>query len=256
TLVDAACQRASTPHHGLIEVPIVYPVTVDSLLEVGRGAELVLHTKGVRLRALSAEGDPARFSTVVEAALSQQPPAIIAVGTQIANTLLASKYQAIRPPIIASAIFEPTRLEGLSRALERPRALDLAVVSDQPLGVGAEMAVLIHRVLPTAKIVGILTNKGEENSYASADTIAIALRTDGFDVQFGFVSSPSDLSGTTRALLLRGVQVIVIPHDKIAVSHAASVVGIALVGMGTANVPVLSLDDGTVTKHGVLACVS
>jgi len=251
---DAHPSRTSVPSQSaavLQEIPIVYPVTVDALQEIGRGADEALRGSGWRVRPFSAEGDAAKFGPVFEAALARRAPVVITVGTQITNTALGPKYTASRPPLVAAAIFDPARLEGID-PLRRPQ---MAIVSDQPSNAGARLVETIRRLAPGVHTVGLLSNRGEVNSVASADAVSRAAISAGLRVERAFLSSPADLAPATQSLLLRGVDAIVIPHDKIAVAQAATVAQLGL-NHTPGRVPVFSLDNGTVENDGVLACVS
>ena len=242
---------------GSSEIPIIYPVSVDALLKIGEGANEVLRSRGWAVKPFSAEGDPTRFSAVIDAAITLKAPVMITVGTQITNTALGPKYRSSLPPLVAGAIFNPAELESLGAAgLAPPRKLDIAVVSDHPDKTGEHMVDLIHGLLPSAKTLGVFVNRGEQNSKDSASSVTKVAAARGFKIQTGYLTSPADLTAVTRTLIFRGVEAILIPHDKIADSQASTVVQIAMQGSRGRSVPVFSLDDGTVEKHGVLACVS
>lgn len=236
-------------------VAIVYPVTVDALLKIGIGAEQVLRPKGFITKAFSAEGDAGKFASVLEAALSTQPTVLISVGTQMTDTALGPKYTGKLPPLVATAIFDPNRLEGLGNVnINPPRGKNLAIISDQIDNEGDRLYELLTSLLPAVKKIGILSNSGEENSVASAHSITAVLERHKLVSHVGYLASPADLTPVTRDLLGRGVEALIIPHDKIAVSQAGVVVELAL--HSKTPVPVFSLDDGTVEKQGVLACIS
>jgi putative tryptophan/tyrosine transport system substrate-binding protein len=238
------------------DIPVLYPVTVDSLELVGEGISQVLEPRGWTIRPLSAEGDPSKFPAVAETALAMKSPVIVSVGTQVTETVLGPRYARSRPPVVAAAIFEPEKLGMLAqRGAEPPRSLEVAIVSDKARGSGSRLVSLLRDFNPRARSVGILTNRAEANSMSSAGEVAEAARSQGLGVEIGYLSSPVDLTPVTKALLARGVAAIVIPHDKIAVAQATTVVELGFKAKSR-PVPVFSLDDGTVKKHGVLGCVS
>lgn len=238
------------------EIPVLYPVTVDSLDLVGAGISEVLAPRGWTIRPLSAEGDPSKFPAIAETALALKSPVIVTVGTQVTETVLGPRYARSRPPVVAAAIFEPEKLAVLAPggALP-PRSLEVAIISDKTQGAGSRLVKLLRDLYPGARSLGVLTNRAEANSMSSAGEVADAARGQGLGVEMGYLSSPADLTPVTRALLARGVDAIVIPHDKVAVAQATTVVELGLKAQDR-PIPVFSLDDGTVKKHGVLGCVS
>lgn len=250
---DDATGKAAT---GSREIPVLYPVTVDSLELIGSGISEVLKPRGWRIRPLSAEGDPSKFPAIVETALAMKSPVIVSVGTQITETALGARYARSRPPLVAAAVFEPEKLSSFAQGgTAPPRRLQVAIVSDKTQGAGSRLISLLKDLFPQARTIGILANRAEANSMSSAEEVSGAARQANLTVEMGYLSGPADLTPVTRALLARGVDALVIPHDKVAVAQATTVVELGLKA-SSRPVPVLSLDDGTVRKHGVLACVS
>jgi len=229
-------------------IPVVYPVTVDALKEIGKGTNEVLIKKGYQIKEYSAEGDATKFPVVVDAAIAQKTDVIITVGTQITNTILGGKYSNTRPKIIAAAIYEPEKIQI-------PEGQIITIISDNPSKGRDAIKYMINKVLKNIKKVGILQNKGEINSVESARQVADVLNNDNVKVISGYISSSADLSPVVKSLLRQGVDLIVIPHDKIAVANAGAVVRLGMNNDGK-KVPVFSLDDGTVLKDGVLFAVS
>lgn len=224
-------------------IPVVYPVTVDALQKVGEG----ISNQGILIQEISAEGEASRFSTVVDAAVAKKAVAIVTVGTQITNTVLGQKYDGRRPPIVAAAISDPSKLDI-------PEGLNISVISDNPKSTPDALVYISKRMNINTSIVGIITNKSEVNSVSTAKVIEDAYKAEGAEVVYGYINSAADIVPVSKKLLNKGVTVIAIPHDKYAVGNASIIVKVAM--ENTPPIPVISLDDGTVEKHGVLLGVS
>lgn len=229
-------------------IPVVYPVTVDALEEIGNGAAEVLEKDNYQIKEYSAEGDATKFPVVVDAALANNSEVVIAVGTQITNTILSGKYANKRSKIVAAAIYEPEKISI-------PDNQVITIISDNPSKGKNAVRFMIKGMLGEVNKVGILQNNGEINSVESARLVADVLLEDKVQIEYGYVSSSADITPVVKNLLRKGVELIVIPHDKIAVGNASAVVRLGLNNQPKA-VPVFSLDDGTVAKDGVLFAVS
>lgn len=249
--------NGSSTTDGRKTVVAVFPVTVDAFVQFQDEARQVLAAKNIDVHYFSAEGDPSRFQTVVNAALLKKPDVLVLVGTQITNTGLGSRYADSLPPVVSSCISDPDKVEQLTAiGIEPPRAKPVAILTDMPrqdaYTFGAQ---LIRRVIPSVRKVGIMFNNAEINSRNTASKMADALRAEGVEVLEGVVSSEEDVDKIATNLILQGAQLLIIPHDKYVIKKAATVVKI---GMNAPNgpVPVFSLDDGTVRKDGAAFGVS
>ncbi len=238
-------------------VSAVFPVTVDAFLQFQKEAREVLEAEGVDVSYFSAEGDPTRFQTVVNAALLKNPDVLVLVGTQLTNTGLAPRYAGSLPPVVSSCISDPSKVEQLTAiGLDPPRSRDVAVLTDMPrqdaYSFGAD---LIRRVTPDIKKAGVMFNNAEINSKNTAMKISSALEAVGIEVIDGIVTSEEDVDKVARNLVLEGAQLLIIPHDKYVIKKAPTVVKIGLEAPN-GPVPVFSLDDGTVRKDGAAYGVS
>lgn len=235
-------------------VAMVIPVTVDAFDRLQAGSKNILDPLNIELKVFSAEGDPAKFETVVKSALLSRPDYLVTVGTQLTETAFGSQFRGQLPTVIAAAISDPTLVDGLkSVGLAPPRSAPVAIISDSPKeDIFSQMAKTIKSLNTNTKRVGILYNLAEVNSKATAEGVIKAVEADGMTAVRGVLTGPDDVSKVTTNLLMQGAQIIVIPHDKYAVEKAATVVQIA----HGKNVPTISLDDGTVRKSDVMAAVS
>jgi putative ABC transport system substrate-binding protein len=235
-------------------VAVVIPVTIDAFDRLEAGIKSKLEGRDIDFKVYSAEGDPAKFETVIKSALLSHPDYLVTVGTQLTDTAFGPQFKGELPTVIAAAISDPKIVQSLvSVGLEPPRSAPVAIISDTPKEDSSGLLVkTLMSIKPGVKKIGVLYNLSELNSKATAESVISAAESNGIAAIKGILTGPEDVSRVTRDILLKGAEVIVIPLDKNAVGKAATVVQVA---RGN-NVPTVSLDDGTVKKSGVLAAVS
>lgn len=260
-VITASCNPANKPSSNNTtsgvkqeKIAVVIPVTIDAFDRLESGMKSKLEGRNTDLKVYSAEGDPAKFETVIKSALLSRPDYLVTVGTQLTNTAFGPQFKGQLPTVIAAAISDPKIVESLvAVGLEPPRSAPVAIISDTPKEDSSGLLVkILMSIKPGVKRVGVLYNLSELNSKATAEGVINAVDANGITAIKGILSGSEDVDKVTKDLLLKGAQVIVIPLDKYAVGKAATVVQLAR----SNNVPTVSLDDGTVQKSGVLAAVS
>jgi putative ABC transport system substrate-binding protein len=150
-------------------------------------------------------------------------------------------------------------IEGVSEiGSSPPRKLPIAFVTDTPRrDIYAQSASVIKELLQTrSQVVGVLYNESEKNSEETATRLRDALQQVGITVHLGLLTGPDDVLAATKALIIKGCRLVVIPHDKYALPKAAAVVKLCLEALPDEPIPVFSLDDGVVRDSGVAASVS
>lgn len=256
SLMNACHPTSSGPNGqgGRKNIAIVVPVTIDAFDRLQAGMKDQLNGLNVDLKSYSAEGDASKFETVVKSALLSHPDFLVAVGTQLTDTAFGSQFKGQLPTVIAAAISDPKLVDSLTKlGVDPPRAFPVAVVSDSPReDIYSLLAKTIPRISPQIKQVGVIYNLAEKNSKATAEGVIKAVEANSMNALSGILTGPDDVSKVTQDLLLKGAQIIVIPHDKFAVEKAATIAQLC----HSRKVPTISLDDGTVKKSGVMAAVS
>lgn len=251
-----SCKSGKVKDHDQIDLPkisVVFPVTIDAFEQLKQGLNDAVGKK-FQIKFFSAEGDPARFETVIQSALLNKPQYLVTIGTQITNTTFGAKFKGDLPIVIAGAISSPELVDALvNEGLEPPRKSQIAIVSDSPK---ENIYTLFNRAfqsfIPTVRTVGIIYNTAEVNSKGTADKICSILRHNDIIVLEGVINNSEDIERVIDRLLLQGVEAMIIPHDKNAVTKATSIVK----KCDEKRIPVFSLDDGTVKKDGVCVGVS
>lgn len=239
--------------HSPKKVSMIFPVTIEAFDQLKIGYESVCKDS-FETRYFSAEGDPDKFQTVIQSGLLTKPNYLVTIGTQITNTAFGPKFKSNLPVIIASAISSPDKVEALVDIGVSPkRKLPVAIISDSPKeDIYDLFAKSVTEFLPKAKKVGILYNTSEINSKETATRIKTKLNDFGVNTIDGIINNADDVEKVTDNLLLKGVRAIIIPLDKYAVTKATSIVKKCF----EKNIPVFSLDDGTVKKDGVCIGIS
>jgi len=231
---------------------LVFPVTVDAFTEFKLEFEAELQPDGIKVSTFSAEGSPDRFTPSIKAALLGKPDVLVTIGTQITDAAFSPQFESDLPQVIAACISAPEKVKALTRVnLAPPRQRKVAIVSDSPKQDCYELAVTaIESVLGGGrKKIGVLLNEAEINSKNTAAQVTKPLAAKGHEIITGPLTGPTDLEPACKALLVKGVDLIIIPHDKVAVAQAETVVGLASQNPGK-PVPVFALDDGTVKNKG------
>lgn len=252
-----ACHSTSSGPNGQgskKSIAVVVPVTIDAFDRLQAGMKDQLNGLNTEIKSYSAEGDPSKFETVVKSALLSHPDVLVTVGTQMTDTAFGSQFKDQLPTVIAAAISDPKLVDSLTNlGVDPPRTFPVAIISDSPReDIYGLLAKTIPRINPQITQVGVIYNLAEKNSKATAEGVIKAVQANSMTALSGILTGPDDVSKVTQDLLLKGAQIIVIPHDKYAVEKAAT---IAQLSHGR-KVPTISLDDGTVKKSGVMAAVS
>jgi len=253
-ILFSGCGKSPTnvPSQQAKSVALVFPVMVDAFTEFTQEFEAELQPDGIKVSTFSAEGSADRFTPSIKAALLGKPDILVTIGTQITGAAFSPQFEPDLPPVIASCISAPEKVEALTRVnLVPPRQRKVAIISDSPKQDVYELAVTaIENVLGGGrKKIGVLLNEAEINSKNTAAQVTGPLAAKGYEIVTGPLTGPTDLEPACKALLIKGVDLIIIPHDKVAVAQAETVVRLASQNPGK-PVPVFALDDGTVRNKG------
>jgi putative tryptophan/tyrosine transport system substrate-binding protein len=248
--------KKSNPMTG---VAIVVPVNISAINAFSNGVKSILSENNIEVKEFSAEGDPTRFESALKAAVLSKPEVLILFGTQLSETALGHQFLQSLPKTIASGISAPEKIEALlAIGLSPPRKRPVAIVTDSPRrDIYSQSAAVIKEMIQGRdQVVGILYNESEKNSKETASRLKKALEPAGMVTHLGALTGADDVITTTKALIIKGCNLLVIPHDKYALPKAAAVVKLCTEASPEKPIPVFSLDDGVVRDSGVAASVS
>lgn len=254
---DAGQSNLAAESESSATIALVVPVTIDAFTRFEEEFRRVSEASGAQVVAFSAEGDATKFDVIVRRALRDDPDLLVTVGTQLTNVAFGPQFAGELPIVVASCISGPSKVESLvSIGLEPPRSAPVAIISDNPkVDIYRQSANLLTDMLGADATVGVLFTPGEINSENTGGLLIEAVEARGMTALRGALTGPADVAPVTESLLIRGADVVVIPHDKAATTEAAAVVKLALEAPG-GPVPVFALDDGTVRTHGAAVAVS
>ncbi len=253
-LVQYSCTSCKEKVHKQ-NLVVVVPVVIDAINDFLKGVETNLDTSQITFSFLSAEGDPTRFETVIKTALMKKPDMLVVFGSQMSDLAVSSKFINSLPPTILSALSDPSKITGLSDiGVNPPRKKKIGVVGDTPeVSYYVVCRELLESTIGKGKTVGIIYTKSDLNAEITAKELSDELRKANFKIEFGISNSVDDVSDVTKTLLLKGVNAIVLPHDKNILVATPSIVKLAY---EYKKVPIFSLDEGTVREKGVIASAS
>lgn len=250
-VVMISCNNPSAKNQK--NVSIVFPVSIDAFNQLEKGFVNSLDST-YTISTFSAEGDPDKFETVVQAGFLEKPKYFVPIGTQITNTAFGPKYLSQHQIIVSGAISSPELVESLvSVGLEPNRSSEVSIISDSPKeDIYEQLANTVSLFFGDELTIGIIYNNSEINSKGTATKSKMALEKKGYQILSGLINTSEEIEKVTQNLFLDDIDVLLIPHDKNAVTKASSIVKLC----NKKNIPVISLDDGTVKKDGVAVGVS
>ena len=102
----------SAPHGQAKSTALVFPVMIDAFTEFKQEFEAELQPDGIKVSTFSAEGSADRFTPSIKAALLGKPDILVTIGTQITGAALSPQFEPDLPPVIASCISAPEKVEA------------------------------------------------------------------------------------------------------------------------------------------------
>lgn len=233
------------------EVAIVFPVTIDSFVQMREAFKARMISAGFDVVWYSAEGDAGKFDSTLKAAFQRRPRIIVTVGTQLTTLALAPQFDDVRTVLVASCIASPADIEHFKMiGVSPPRKEEVAIISNTPEDDQYKFSANIckHFLSPNAQ-VGIIYNKSEQNALHTGTLLADAFESEGVHVQRGYITGEADIEPVTQVLLSQNVALMLIPLDKAATKHMSTISKLCT----EKNVPVVALDDGAIDRG---ACVA
>jgi len=237
-----------------INVTIIRSVSADAFTMLENGIKDQLNDSNIKVNSYSAESDPSKFETVVKTALLGKPDYLVICGALLANIAYSPQYKASLPVVISTAVDEPDVVDILVKEGINPvRKSALAIVAGMPAqDAYSELALKIKQIKPEIKQAGILYSEGDISAKTTAERSIAALEAIGVSVEKGLLSAPSDVMNVLNALLVKKVDVIILPHDKFAIMQSVAIAA----ECHKLGVPTFCLDNMTVKKGGVAFSVA
>ena len=190
----------------------------------------------------NAQGNIATASQIAAGFASRQPTVAVGISTSSAQSLIQPMAKQ-GVPVVFAAVTDP---------LEARLVSNLEAHKENVTGVSDGLALqpqleLIQKLLPKARVIGVIYNPGEANSAKGVLKLQELAPAMGFSLVFATTAKTSDTMGAALSLVGKA-DVIFIPNDNTAM---ASITGIVNLGRAK-GLPVITPDYDSV-EQGVLA---
>lgn len=187
----------------------------------------------------SAQGNPATAAQIARQFVGKRPDAIVPISTPSAQAVVAATRDV---PVVFSAVTDPLGAQ-LVRDPAKPGG-NVTGLSDFPPV--EEHLLLIRKVLPDAKRIGVPYNPGDANSVSLVGTIKALATKHGMTVVEAPANRSSEVQGAARGLVGKA-DAIYTALDNTVVSALEAVVAVGVQN----KLPVFSGDTDSVARGTV-----
>lgn len=176
---------------------------VDELAKQG-----YVEGKNIEIDLQNAQGEQRNLKTISQQ-LSESSDVVLAIATPSAQSL-ANTTQTT--PVIFSAVTDPVSAK-LAESREHPGG-NVTGTSDQSSDAISTQINLIKKVLPKAKMIGILYTQSEPNSVVQKDEAKRLLEEKGFTVVEKTILDSNNVKAAAESLMTE-VDMVFVPTDNI-----------------------------------------
>ena len=176
---------------------------VDELAKQG-----YIEGKNIEIDLQNAQGEQRNLKTISQQ-LAESSDVVLAIATPSAQSL-ANTTQTT--PVIFSAVTDPVSAK-LVESREHPGG-NVTGTSDQSSDAISTQINLIKKVLPKAKIIGILYTQSEPNSVVQKDEAKRLLEEKGFTVVEKTILDSNNVKAAAESLMTE-VDMVFVPTDNI-----------------------------------------
>ena len=176
---------------------------VDELVKQG-----YVEGKNIEIDFQNAQGEQRNLKTISQQ-LAESSDVVLAIATPSAQSL-ANTTQTT--PVIFSAVTDPVSAK-LVESREHPGG-NVTGTSDQSSDAISTQINLIKKVLPKAKIIGILYTQSEPNSVVQKDEAKRLLEEKGFTVVEKTILDSNNVKAAAESLMTE-VDMVFVPTDNI-----------------------------------------
>jgi putative ABC transport system substrate-binding protein len=198
--------------------------------------------KSLKWEFQSAQGNTGTAAQIARKFVGDQPTVIVAIATPSAQAVVAATKSV---PVVYSGVTDPVAAQLMKGW--GPSGTNVTGVSDKlPLDRQVD---LIKRVVPKAKIVGMVYNPGEANSVVVVKELKELLGKQGMTLKEAAAPRTVDIGPAARSLVGK-VDVIYTNTDNNVVSAYEALVKVA----NESKIPLLAADTDSV-KRGAIAAL-
>lgn len=241
------CDQSSSTQH-LYRIGISQIIEHKALDETRRGIEDTLNQElgkdNVHILYKNAQGSLPISKQIAQYLVEASPQVVVGVSTASAQALKAS-LRGSNIPLVFTCVTDPVKA-GLIPDLKTPPPGVTGVVDTPPLNA---QLLLIQKLLPSLKTLGILYTPGEINSVTVLENLRNLCQQHGIALMEQPVLKSSEISASARALMPQ-VQAVYVPQDNAIVAAMSSLIRVSY----ELKIPVFASDPGSVTQ-GALAAV-
>ena len=176
---------------------------VDELAKQG-----YIEGKNIEIDLQNAQGEQRNLKTISQQ-LAESSDVVLAIATPSAQSL-ANTTQTT--PVVFSAVTDPVSAK-LVESREHPGG-NVTGTSDQSSDAISTQINLIKKVLPKAKIIGILYTQSEPNSVVQKDEAKRLLKEKGFTVVEKTILDSNNVKAAAESLMAE-VDMVFVPTDNI-----------------------------------------
>ncbi len=244
-ILSPAAVQAETQGKAIAIVQFIeHPALDEVRMEVEKTLKAYQDLKKINLKLsyFNAQGNIATTSQIAQQVSGLSPDVVVAIGTPVAQSLLKS-LKGTRIPLVFAAITDPVAAGLIEKDAPHP---GVTGVTDTPSL--KDHGVLIKRLAPSLKTLGVVYNPGEANSVATVQRLKEEL-TDVKVLEIPVTKSSELL--TTVKTVMSGVDGLYVPQDNIVVAAMPQLSALAI----SRKVPVFAADTGSV-QNGALATKS
>src|SRR6516165_7289996 len=141
-----------------------------------------------------------------------------------APSALAAKAATTTIPIVFEVGVDPAEM-GLITSLSRPGG-NITGVANLNLELGPKKLELLHELVPTATIIGLLVNPANPNNEIRSKDIEVAARTLGFEVDVLRASTQGEIDNVFASLVQARVGALVINPDPFFTSRTEQLIAL------------------------------
>ena len=196
--------------------------------------------ENVTFHPYNAQGDIANAHTMAQHIVGHEVDLILGIATPTSQSL-ANVTDTI--PIVITAVTDPYQA-GLIECFERPNTNVTGTSNLTPV---AQQFALLTRLLPEARVVGIMYNSGEVNSQIQADMAREQAAIQGLEYIPGVAHSTVDVAQVVESIIGL-VDVIYIPTCNTMAAAYTTIVMIA----EERGIPIIAGEEGALPQ-GALA---
>jgi putative ABC transport system substrate-binding protein len=201
---------------------------------VGRARELAgfrqglneggfIEGRNVAIEYRSADGQYEQLPVLAADLVRRRVTVIAALGAPAA---VAAKAATTTIPIVFEVGADPVEM-GLLASLSRPGG-NITGVANLNLEVGPKKLELLHQLVPTANIIGLLVNPANHNNEIRSNDMQAAAHTLGVEVDVLRASTERDIDGVFASLVQARVGALVINPDSLFTGRTEQLVALAV----------------------------